>query len=146
MYENIKVDDSCLRGKHIIGKNDIIALLPEEIRENVEAAFVYVNLGQAQWVVFLKNDNGAYSYQPFAKEMTYEPYAKRMDWGRIYFWRKARYLRDHYQNKGTEKKVYSIYVCRPNHMFLLREIKQYWLEDENGPGYSSKDKWFRAFP
>ena len=146
MYQDIKVNDACLRGKHIIGEKDIINLFPEEMRKEVEVAYVFVNLGQAQWVIFLKDDVGGYTYQPFSKEMVYDPYIKKIDWGRIFFWRKSRYLRDHYINKGTEKKVFTVYICRPKHMILWREVKRYELEDKDGPGYSTKSRWLRAYP
>jgi len=146
MYETIKVDDRCLTGKRVIRKNDVINLLPEEMRENVEAAYVYVDIGQPRWVLFLSDDTGGYQYHPFSHEMEYDPYAKRKDFGKIYLWRKARYLRDKYLNKGTEKEVYTVYICRPTRMYFLKEVKVYHLEDENGPGYATKSKWFRAFP
>ena len=146
MYENLKVDDSSLRGKRVIGKSDVINLLPEEMRENVEAAYVYVDMGQPRWVIFLSDDLGEYQYHPFSHEMEYDPYAKGKDFGKIYLWRKARYLREEYTHKGTDRKVYSVYICRPHHMYLLREVKQYWYDEGQGPGFCSRTKWFRAFP
>lgn len=142
----MNIDDSCLRGKRAIREKDIINLLPEEIQKNVEATYVYVNLGQPRWVLFLSDDQGGYQYHPFSHEMVYDPYVRKIDWGRIYLWRKARYLRDEYVYKGTERRVYTVYICRPGSMYLLREVKQYWFDDGNGPGYSSKSKWFKAFP
>ena len=146
MYQDIKVDDSCLKGKFIISAEDIKNLLPEEIKNDVEAIHVYVDNGQTKWIIFLEDDMGVYNYFPFSKELIYDPYGRQIRYGLIYLWRKARYLRDEYEHKGTEKKIWATYVCRPSHMFLLREVKEYWFDDGNGMGSCTKSKWFRAFP
>lgn len=148
MYTDLKVDDSCLRGKRIISSNDIKNLLPEEIQEEVEAihVYVYVDTVKILWVIYLKENMGTYEYVPFSKEIIYNPYGREIRYGLIYFWRKTRFQRDVYTHKGTEKKVYATYICRPNHMLLLREEKQYWYDEGNGDGYCSKSRWFKAFP
>ena len=148
MYKDLIIDDSSLRGKRIINSSDIKNLLPEEIQENVEAihVYLYVDGVKVLWVIYLKENMGTYEYVPFSKEVTYNPYGTQVHYGLIYFWHTAKYLRDEYIHKGTEKKVYAKYICRPNHMLLLREIKEYWYDEGKGPGFCSKSKWFRAFP
>ena len=146
MYSDIKVDDKGLKGKHVINAEDIKNLLPEEIKNDVEAIHVYVDLGQPRWVIYLKDNLGTYNYIPFSGEITYNSYGTRIRYGLIYFWRKTRYLRDQYTHKGTEKKIWATYICRPNHMVLLREVKEYWFDDGQGMGCSCRTRWFRAFP
>lgn len=145
MYEDLKIDDVCLQGKHIIRRRDIINLLPEEIKESVENAFVYINEGQPLWVIYLESNSGGFLYRPFSGEMIYEPYAKKMDFGRIYFWREARYLRWQESPKRQGRKIYTVYICRPTRMYLLKETCYFWVDDGTGPGFCSTTKRFRAF-
>ena len=138
------IDDTCLRGKFIISAEDIKNLLPKEIKKNVEAAhaYVYVDAVKILWVIYLKDDVGTYEYIPFSKEINYNPYGRQIQYGLIYLWRTTQYLRDQYANE----KVYSEYVCRPNHMLLMREIKKYGGAKVNKDDNDTKIKWFRAFP
>ena len=137
MYKDLMIDDTCLRGKFIISAEDIKNLLPEEIKKNVEAVhvYVYVDAVKLLWVIYLKDNIGTYEYVPFSKEIIYNPYGTQIQYGLIYLWRTVKYLRD------EKTQIYAEYVCRPNHMLLLREIKKQGAEE----GPDAKIKWFRAF-
>lgn len=146
MYQSLSINDSCLRGKSIIGVKDIANLLPEHMKKQVSGIRVGVDYEGPKWVIYLKDNVGAFLYTPFSKEIIYHSYATFVKYERIYFYCRVNYLRDQYLHKGSEKKVYATYLCRNHHMFLLKESKQYWFDDGSGMGYSTKTKWFRAFP
>lgn len=141
MEQIIKVDDSALLSKRVIKTKDIFQLIPAKLQGNVETICVLVNEGLPRWFIFLWGE-GAYVYKPHSGEMEYDPYAKRVSYGRIYLWRKGRYLRSN--NKRI--KTFSVYLCRPHHMVLWREIREYWDFDEAGAaGYCRSSRWFRRY-
>ena len=147
MEQEVRFDDSALQGKNIITGKDIIALLPEEIKGQIDETYVYVDFGQCIWLLFLKESNGAYKYLPFSGEANYSPYARKLNYGRIWLWRKSRYLRTTSNTKTESKKTYTVFLCRPTFMFLWREVREYLVTEEGeGDVWSARNtKWFRAF-
>jgi len=142
--KHIQINDCCLIGKHIINKEDVLRFLPEDIRKRVTD--IYVCLIKPRWLIFTKDDEGAYNYIPFSGKIEYDAYGKKVRYGMILFWCKAKYLRDTSKHKGVCQKIYTTYVCCPNRMFLLREEKKVQIgENEEEQNFSSKRKWFKAF-
>lgn len=141
MEQILKIDDSALLSKRVVCKKDILHLLPKDMQESVEEICVLVNDGLPRWFIFLWGE-GAYVYKPHSGVMEYDPYAKMVSYGRIYLYRKGRYLRV----VDGSIKTFSVYLCRPHHMVLWREVKEYWMFDEAGvAGYSTTCKWFRRY-
>ena len=141
MEQILKIDDSALLSKRIIKVKDIFKLLPDKVKENVEGICILVNDGLPRWFIFLWGE-GAYVYKPHSGEMEYDPYAKMVSYGRIFTWRKGRYLRA----VDGSVKTFSVYLCRPHHMVLWREVREYWMFDEDGEtGFSNTCKWFRRY-
>lgn len=144
MEDVIKVDDSVLLSKRVIKAQDIIALVPEEVRKDVVGAYVYVNENIPFWLILC--GAGGYTYIPHSGEMVHEPYAHMIRYGRIYLSRKARYKRSEITNGIDTHKTFAVYVCRPRHMYLWKEVREYWYSNETGPvGYSVASKLFRRF-
>ena len=146
MESIIKIDDSALLSKHIITKKDVMALLPEDIKSQVKDIQVLVNHGQPRWVIFLRS--GAYLYEPLNKdhEMILDVSGVKPAYGKIYLCRKARVLRWEESEELNGDKYYAVFLCRPHHMVLWRELKNTWFtQDESGPGFGTTVKWFRHF-
>ena len=84
MYQNLLVDDSCLKGKSIIGVEDVKNLLPENIKEHVCDIRVRADYEGIKWVIYLYNDLGGFLYTPFSREMLYHSYVRKIEYNYIY--------------------------------------------------------------
>ena len=146
MESILKIDDSALLSKHIIKSDDIMALLPQEIKEQVRNIEVMVDRNP-RWVIFLKG-GGAYHYEPLNKdkEMYLDVSGVKPAYGKIYLCLKTRVLRREESEELKGDKYYAVFLCRPRHMLLWRELKNTWFtQDESGPGFGTTVKWFRHF-
>lgn len=147
MEQIIKIDDSVLLSKRIIRKSDIMALLPEDVKSQVKDIKVMVDR-DPRWIIFLKG-GGAYHYSPLNKdhEMYLDVAGIKPAYGKIYICRKTRVLRFEEKPEPDGDKYYSVFLCRPSFMLLLREVKEWWYTQEyiSGPGFSTFCRWFRHY-
>lgn len=140
---NVPINDAELRGKFRITKKDILQLLPEEVKQQITGVNIRINNGLPHWVLSTNTAETFFVYVPFSGCLEK---VSCIRFGKILLFRKGRYLRDQYHHKGTDKKVYTVYLCRRNAMYLWREVKEYWFDDGDGLGCAASSKWFRAFP
>ena len=147
ILENIKIDDSSLLSKKVITAKDVLNILPESIREYAACIKVVIDNGQPVWRILLNNENVAgYLYTMHSGELVYDGYACRRPFGRIFFARCVRFFRKSFEDKGNKHKVYSVYGCRPHHMFLLYEVDETEVEDPDyGFGFVSYLRYFHRF-
>lgn len=151
MEKVIKVNDMGLQGKFIIDNRIVWYLFPTEMIMKAQSLRVRINKGLPVWVLTLINGE-KWFYEPFSHEICK---AENIRFGRIFFGRFARYLRDEYEHKNCLKKIYSVYLCTSKTMFLFKETKEYWpqgLENDPDPkiremagGFYSKTKTFSSF-
>lgn len=140
MEQVIKVNDMKLQGRFIVDANLVWCFFPTPLIMEAKSLRVKINEGKPIWVLTLKNGEKWY-YEPFSHEIRK---VANIRFGRIFFGRFARYLRDKYEHKACEKELYSVYFCTRKTMFLVKEIKECWPEDCSEP--KIKTKWLESFP
>ena len=147
ILENIKFDDSSLLSKKVITAKDVLNALPESIREYVADIKVVIDNGQTFWRILLNNEIVAgYLYAMHSGVLVYDGYACRRPFGRIFFAHRVRFFRKSFEKDGNKHVVYSVYCCRPHHMFLLYEVDEVHVEDPDyGPGVVTYLRYCQRF-
>ena len=142
--DTLKINDMNLQGKFIIDDRAVEHYFPTKAILEKKSLRVMINNSLPVWVM-TTHSGEQWFYVPFTHEVRK---AENIRFGRIYFNRSARYLRDEYTHKGCIKKVFSVYLCTRKTMFLIKEVKEYWPQDlpiDLEGSSCDKVKWFGAF-